>query len=122
MTGRVANRREEPDARSHFGIILDELPVLPSRKNVSDALACSPAAFRQLLDPTGLRPPLVFGAVDDQFGIGEDGRVGAFLHQSPDMVGMKMRDRDGADLAAIDTSSLHIGRQVRGVCLPLANT
>ena len=72
MTGRVSDSREEPDARSHFGIILDELPVLPRRKNVTDALAGRPAAFRQFLDPIGLRPPLVFRAVDDQFGIGED--------------------------------------------------
>ena len=93
MTGCVADRGEEPDARRHFGIIIHKLPVLPRRKNISDALAGGPAAFCQLLDPTRLRPPLVFRPVDDQLGIGEDGRVGAFLHQPPDMIGMKMRDR-----------------------------
>jgi hypothetical protein len=56
----VSDCREEPDARSHFGIILGELPVLPRGKDVCDALACGSAAFRQLLDATRLRPPLVF--------------------------------------------------------------
>ena len=56
----MADRREEPDARSHFGIILDELPVLPRRKNVSDAFAGRLTAFGQFLDSTRLGPPLLF--------------------------------------------------------------
>src|SRR3984885_15652752 len=122
MARRMSDRREEPDAARHFGVILDKLPVLPRRKNVSDTLAGRSAAFRQLLDAAGLRPPLVFRAIDDQFGVGEDGGIGAFLHQPPDMIGMEMRDQNRADLAAVDTASLHVGRQVGGVGLPLANT
>jgi len=35
---------------------------------------------------------------------------------------MKVRDQDRADLIAVDTGGLHVGRQVRCVRLPLANT
>ena len=109
MARSMAGCREEPDSWSHFGVILNEFPVLPGRKNVGDALASGPAAFRQFLDPTRLRPPLVFHAVDDQLGIGEDGGVGAFFHQSPNMIGMEVRDQDRADLAAVDTGGVHVG-------------
>ena len=33
-----------------------------------------------------------------------------------------MRHQDSADLATIDTGDLHVGRQVGGVRLPLADT
>src|ERR1700743_815613 len=120
MARCVSARCEESHAGSHFCIILDELPVLPRRKNLSDALARGAAAFRQFLDPTGLCPPLVFGTVDNQLGVGEDGSVGAFLHQPPDMIGMEMRDQDRADLVAVDTGGIHVAGQVCGVSLPLA--
>src|SRR6476661_7383895 len=102
MTRRVADRCEQPDAGSDLSVILDKPPVLPRREYIGDALAGGPAAFSQFLDPAGLRPPLVFSAVDDQFGIGKDGRVGALLHQSPDVIGMEVRDQDRTDLAAVD--------------------
>jgi hypothetical protein len=42
----MAGCSKEPNSRSHFGVILNEFPVLPGRKNVGDALASGPAAFR----------------------------------------------------------------------------
>src|SRR6476661_9337970 len=106
MAGGMAGRRKQADAGGYFRVVLDQLPVLPGRKHIADALAGGLAAFRQLFDAAGFGPPFVLGAADDQLGVGENGGVGALLHQAPDVVGMEMRDEDGADLAAIDPSSL----------------
>ena len=45
MAGRVAERRDEANARGYFRVILDKLPVLPRREYVGYALAGRPAAF-----------------------------------------------------------------------------
>ena len=121
MAGRVAGRREQANAGSDFRAVVDQLPVFPGRKHGGDALAGGSAALRQLLDPARIGPPIVFRAVDDQFGVRENGGVGALLHQPPDVIGMEMRDENRADLSAIDARGLHIGGQVGGVGLPLAD-
>jgi hypothetical protein len=79
MTGRVAARREEANARSDFRVILDQLPILPRWKYRGNALAGRSAALGQFLHPTRIRPPIVFDGVDDQFGIREGGRVDAWF-------------------------------------------
>ena len=122
MARRVAGRGDHAHAGRDFGVVFDEPPVLPAREDIGDALARRFARLGKFLDPAGLGPPVIFRAADDELGIREDGRVGALLHQAPDMVGMEMRDQDGADLRLVDAGGEHVGGQIGGVRLPLPDT
>src|ERR1700690_1088116 len=106
MAWRVAISVEDSDAWRDFSAAVDELPVLPFRKVLGDASPCGLAAFGQLVDAPGLSPELVLDAVRHKLGVGERWRVGPFLHQTPDVVRMEMRDEHGADVVAIDARRL----------------
>ena len=98
VAGRVAGRIDEADAGGNLLLAFDQLEILPGREHGVDARAERLAGLGQLLDPARLRPPFVLGGAHDQLGVGEHGRIGALLHQAEDVVGMEVRDQDGADL------------------------
>ena len=119
MSGRVAGHRDDTDARRDLGPVLDERPVLPGREDVCDPLRGGAAPFGKLLDAARVGPPVVFDRVHDELGVREDRRVGAPLHEAPDVIGVEMRDEDRADLRVVDPGRLHVGRQIGRVGLPL---
>ena len=120
MAGRVAGRRKDANARCHLGPFRQASSSSRSGKRWRCA-GGGPATFGQQLDPARVGPQVILDTVDDQFGLGKHGSVRAPLHEAPDMVRVEMRDQDRADLAAIDAGRLHVGRQMGGVGLPLAD-
>ena len=122
MAGRVARRGDQANAGRDLRAVLDQLPVFPGREHVGDSLAGGSAALRQLLDAARVGPPLVFRAVDDQFGV-----RGRRPRWCPSPSGPRHgRDGNGRSrivsiLRTIDAGGLHIGRQVGGVGLPLTD-
>ena len=121
MAWRVAVGVEDSHARRDFSAALDQLPVLPFRKILGDAPTRRLAAFGQLVDAAIRRPEFVLDFVRDEFSVRERQRVGSFLHQAPDVVGVKMRDENGADVVVVDARGLHVGGQIGGVRLPLSD-
>src|SRR6516225_3182013 len=71
---RMAGRIDEANTRCHLRLLFDQLEVLPAGERGVDASSQLLSRLRQLLDPTGLGPPLELGGVDDQLGVGGSGR------------------------------------------------
>ena len=118
MTGHVADRGGA-GRRAPLRRFIDELPVATRRRSSAMRLPAARRPSANFSTPTSTVHHLYSAPLTISSALGKTGRVGAFLHQPRDMIGMECRPKIVLIWLRSIQAALHVGRQVRGVGLPL---